>query len=125
VRGVQLADHQAHQPPHFVGRPRARDVRKKLRPNPLPVGAVVLRVVEVVAHQLPALLEDFHLLAREVHVHLGRDRERAGRLALVERRDLYAAVLDVEDLLAVGRELRVGLEALRRGELARDRWLAL
>jgi hypothetical protein len=68
--------------------------------------------------------EDLKLLAREVNVHLRRDRERARRLTLVERRDLYAAVLDVEDLLAVGRELRVRLEALRRSELTRDGRLA-
>ena len=63
---------------------------------------------------------------RPLRRRLGR-RQRAAKLlaaALVERRDLYPAVLKVEDLLAVGRELRVRLEARSRGELARDGRLA-
>src|SRR5205085_7359948 len=124
VRRVKLTDHQTHQASNLVGRARALDVWQKLVVNGLPVGPVKVRVVEVVAHVLPALLEDLCLLAREINVHLGGDRERARRLSLVERGDLNATVLDVEDLLAVGRELCVRFEAGRGGQLPRDRRLA-
>src|SRR5947209_4804307 len=124
MRRVQLADHQAHQASNLVGRARALDVWKKLIVNGLPVGPVEFRVVEVVAHELPTLLEDLQLLAREINVHLSRDREAVLRLSLIERHDLNSTVLNEEDFFTVGRELRVRLESLRRSQLTRNGRLA-
>jgi hypothetical protein len=59
---------------------------------------------KVVAQVGPCLPEHFHLLARKIDVHLSRYRERTR--ASFEINDADAAVIEVEDLLAVGRELR-------------------
>ena len=83
VRRVQLADHQVQQAAHLVRRLRAGDARCVLRAHGVPVDAVELVVVEAVAHVGPRLLEDLHLLLREVDVHLRRHRDRP-RLARLD-----------------------------------------
>ena len=89
----------------------------------VPVDAVERRVEEVVAQQPPRLVEDDRLLLREVDVQLRGDGDGA-RLALVERHRLDPPVVQVEDLLAVGREGHVRLRAGGRRQLPRDRALA-
>ena len=123
VRRVELADHQVEQPPHFGWRLRAGDAGRVLRAHRVPVHAVELVVVEAVAHVGPRLAEDLHLLLREVDVELGGDRDRPG-LTRFDRHHRDAALFEVENLAAVGRELRVGLGAGRRRQLARDRRFA-
>src|SRR5205085_11463946 len=58
VRGGKLRDHQSHQSANLFGRARSGDVRQESVVYGLPVGPVKVRVVEVVAHVLPALLEN-------------------------------------------------------------------
>ncbi len=89
----------------------------------VPVHAVELVVVEAVAHVGPRLAEDLHLLLREVDVELGGDGD-GPRHARLDRHHRDASLLEIEDLAAVRRELRVGLGAGRRRQLAGDRRLA-
>ncbi len=120
VRRVQVANHQADDPPEFVGRAGPRHARAVSLARGLPVDAVELRVEEVVAQQRPRLVEHLLLLGREVHRQFGRHVERA-RIAPLDGRDLHAAGVEEIDLAAVGRELRVRLSPRRRRQLARDR----
>ena len=110
VRRVELADHQIQQPAHLGWRLRAGDEGRVLRAHRVPIHAVELVVVEAVAHVGPRLAEDLHLLLREVDVELGGDGDWPGHTCL-DRHHRDAALFEVEDLAAVGRELRVGLGA--------------
>ncbi len=118
MRRIQLAHHQIQQTPHLVRRLRAGDQRLILSADLVPVLAVKSRIVKVVAKVGPSLPKHFHLLARKIDVHLGRYRERTRASLEIDCAD--AAVVEIEDLLAVGRELRGGLRRRRRGQLLGD-----
>jgi len=120
VRRVEVAHHEADDPPQLVGsagRGRARAVGLA---RGVPVHAAERRIEEVVAQQRPRLPEDGQLVLGEIDRGLGGHRERTG-FTPIDRDDVDAAVVEVVDLFAVRRDLRIGLVAGRRRELAGHR----
>ena len=93
-------------------RARAGDAWLVLAAHGLPVDAVELRIEEPVVQVRPGLMKDLPLLRLEFDVELGRDGDVL-RLALLDRDGLDAVVVQVEDVLAVGRELRARSWSLR------------
>src|SRR6185369_13796210 len=104
VRRIQLTYHQVEQPAHLVWCLRAGHERFVVRANLLPVHAVKIGIIEMVAQVGPTLPEHFHLLLREVDIHFRRDRNRTRSSLEVHRAD--PTIIKIEDLLAVRRELR-------------------
>src|ERR1700741_2573526 len=89
----------------------------------LPIDAVEIRIVKIIAQVRPCLVEDLELLAREVDIHLCGDRERA-RSAALERHYIDATLFEIKNFFAVGRELSVAFETSGGGQLPRDRGLS-
>src|SRR5690606_41476512 len=70
--------------------------RSSLR-HGVPIHAVHLLIVEVVAEVAPRLPEDLALLGVKRHVELEGDRH-AARLARLDGEDLYPSTLEIPDL---------------------------
>ena len=124
VRGVELADHEVQQPAHLVRRPRAGDARRVRRRarRPSPCRGTCRRRSRRACRSTPARNTSIFSCAKSTSSS-ARHRDRA-RLARLDGDDRDAALLEVEDLPAVRRELRVALGAGRRRELPRHGRLA-
>ena len=118
MRRVQLAQHFRNDSAQFISGARAGRDGGVFTPYFIPVSAIKFWIEKVIAQIRPGLPKDLDLLAREIDIHLSRNRELS-YLPVLERNDVDTSLLEVIDLLAVGRELRAALKAGRRGQLLR------
>lgn len=123
MRGIQFTDQQVHPPVHAGRRRRAGNQRRVFRAHGVPVHAVHVRVMEVVAQPRPGLFERERPGDGEIDVHVRVERNGLGLAARGQRYREQLVAVEVIDVLAIGAELRIGLFATGGRQLARNRRL--